>query len=267
VTKLAELAYRAGELAEFQSAAASPAANDFPNFLRGYFDARGSLSEIASEVLECWLPLPENQRLLRTLLDEFGGSLDRDRRRIFWLESEALDFLATLYDDASLFDESKRRQYLAWATHGPLDGGTRLPLELQWRALRPDAVAPFKQRASDSGYDVTLLAKAKQHGPVTLYGTGIQVRPPAGYYFDVVPRSSIIKLGYLLANSVGVIDRGYRGELMVPLVKVAPEVAELELPARVVQLIPRPIVHFPVRQRDSLDDTQRGSGGFGSTDR
>ncbi|MCH2111008.1 MAG: dUTP diphosphatase, partial [Polyangiaceae bacterium] len=99
----------------------------------------------------------------------------------------------------------------------------------------------------------------------TLYGTGLIVEPPYGWYFDVVPRSSIIKTGYLLANSVGVIDRSYRGELMIPLLKIDPKAPEISLPRRIAQLIPRPIVHMPVAEVQQLGATQRGNGGFGST--
>jgi len=109
------------------------------------------------------------------------------------------------------------------------------------------------------------VAELKRVGPTILYGTGISAEPPQGYYLDVVPRSSIIKLGYTISNSVGIIDRAYRGEIMVPLVKLDPSVPDLALPARVAQLIPRPIVHFPLIEVESLSHTHRGAGGFGSS--
>jgi dUTP pyrophosphatase len=137
--------------------------------------------------------------------------------------------------------------------------------EFSYQLLRVEAVAPFKARVSDSGYDLTVIRRVKQHGTVTLFGTGLSVRPPYGWYFDVVPRSSIIKSGYLSANSVGVIDRSYRGEIMVPLLKIDPDAPDLELPARVAQMIPRPIVHLSPIARETLNSTQRGTGGFGST--
>lgn len=131
--------------------------------------------------------------------------------------------------------------------------------------VHPEARLPKKEHVSDSGYDLTLLYEKKRLGKTILYGTGVIIEPPFGWYFDVVPRSSIIKHGYILANSVGVIDRSYRGEIFVPLIKIDESATDLELPARLVQLIPRPIVHFPVELRTSLTSTTRGSGGFGST--
>ena len=98
-----------------------------------------------------------------------------------------------------------------------------------------------------------------------LYDTGIKVQPAFGWYFDLVPRSSISKTGYMLANSIGVIDRTYVGPVLVPLRKVDPHAPDLELPARLVQIIPRPIVHIQWEEVEALDETARGAGGFGST--
>jgi dUTP pyrophosphatase len=132
------------------------------------------------------------------------------------------------------------------------------------RRLVKEARLPGKERVSDSGYDLTLLYESQRMGNVVLYGTGIVVEPPSGWYLDLVPRSSIIKRGYIVANSIGVIDRSYRGEILVPLIKVDPKAPDLELPARVAQLIPRPIVHFEIVE-ESVAASHRGEGGFGST--
>ncbi len=78
---------------------------------------------------------------------------------------------------------------------------------VRFKKSRPDAVTPFKARESDSGFDLTILEKVKTNGMVEMYDTGIAVQHVTpGWYFDMVPRSSIIKTGYILANSVGVID-------------------------------------------------------------
>lgn len=262
-------AYRRGVQAARGEPSAELARDLCVHSARGVFDTVGVLSELDAHELTCTLSLPGQLELVEAFAGRFRGlRASQKSARVEWYGHEALDFLAALYDDAEVFDPEKRLLYLSWATKVPIWSPGEGPLgELEWCALRPDAVAPKKERASDSGYDLTLLEKLKQLGEVELYGTGVQVRPPAGFYFDVVPRSSIIKRGYLLANSVGVIDRGYRGEIMVPLVRLSERTEPLELPARVVQLVPRPIVHFGVRRRESLDDTGRGSGGFGSTGR
>ena len=130
---------------------------------------------------------------------------------------------------------------------------------------REDAVLPSKSSPSDSGFDLTLIDIAKKIGKVTLYNTGVKVQPPFGMYFDMVPRSSVIKSGYMLANSVGIIDQGYTGEIMVPLIKIDPDAPDLQLPNRLVQLIPRKWHHMQIENVTELENTTRSEGGFGST--
>lgn len=136
---------------------------------------------------------------------------------------------------------------------------------IKYKLLKTDAQVPVKANFNESGYDLTLLDIVKKVNNVTLYGTGISVQPPQGWYFDLVPRSSIIKSGYMLANSVGIIDQDYTGEIMVPLIKIDDSLPDLTLPNKIVQLIPRKwyTVNFV---EDALEETKRGDGGFGSTD-
>ena len=129
-------------------------------------------------------------------------------------------------------------------------------------------VPPQRARPSDSGFDLSLIAVRKrfENSNVVMYGTGVAVQPPSGFYFDLVPRSSIIKQGYMLANNVGIIDQAYTGEIMVPLVKIDPEAPDLlELPQQLVQLIPRKWYGLVPTQVQTLESTSRADGGFGST--
>tara|TARA_R100000656_G_scaffold104176_1_gene76043 strand:+ start:69327 stop:70346 length:1020 start_codon:yes stop_codon:yes gene_type:complete len=132
-----------------------------------------------------------------------------------------------------------------------------------FKLFRDGAVLPSKANASDSGFDVTLIGVEKEYGDVTLYRTGLRVKPPEGYYFDMVPRSSLHKKGHTLANVVGVIDQSYRGEILVAL-KRWEGFEPLELPMRAVQLIPRQV--HPMRAvKGDAGASARGEGGFGST--
>tara|TARA_R100000808_G_C2105827_1_gene121465 strand:+ start:152 stop:574 length:423 start_codon:yes stop_codon:yes gene_type:complete len=133
------------------------------------------------------------------------------------------------------------------------------------KKTKKDAIIPSKAHPSDTGYDLTVVDVVKTVGNVTLYGTGIQLCPPEGYYFELVPRSSVIKTGYIQANSIGIIDYSYRGEVMVPLLKIDPSAEDLRLPYRIGQLVLRQLIPCTMKEVDSLDDTERGSGGFGST--
>lgn len=66
-------------------------------------------------------------------------------------------------------------------------------------------------------------------------------------------------------NGVGVIDRGYNAEIIVPLFKVDNNAPDIELPARVVQIVPSPIIHAEFIQVDSFEETDRSGKGFGSS--
>jgi deoxyuridine 5'-triphosphate nucleotidohydrolase len=130
------------------------------------------------------------------------------------------------------------------------------------------AVVPSKAHQSDTGFDLTVIDVVKRIDEKTaLYGTGIKAIPPAGYYFEIVPRSSISKTGYILSNNIGIIDQSYRGELLVALTKIQPNAPDIKLPCRIAQLIPREYIHLipTVVPEESISDTSRGGGGFGSS--
>lgn len=241
-------------------------------FLRGFFDGDGSVADVSvSAKKEKW---PHPRATIATSSIEMRNAIKAFAKipcsengiNLEWGGANAVDFMSKLYDDAKVYLPRKRDLYLDWCQWVPaLSGAYSRDPGLRWVKTTPDAVAPHKTRASDSGYDLTIIAMKKKVGSVEFYDTGVKVQPPHGWYFDLVPRSSITKTGYMLANSIGVIDRTYTGNVLVPLIKVDPEAPALELPTRLVQIIPRPIVHFGVEQVLSLDDTERGSGGFGST--
>jgi deoxyuridine 5'-triphosphate nucleotidohydrolase len=140
----------------------------------------------------------------------------------------------------------------------------------------PRAVIPKKASATDIGYDLTIISKEEliigqwsqrvTEPEVSLYDTGISVEPENGYYVEIVPRSSLIKSGYILANSVGIIDPSYRGSLKVALIKIDTNATEIPLPYRGFQLIVRKSENAEFVCTDGdLSQTSRGAGGFGST--
>lgn len=82
------------------------------------------------------------------------------------------------------------------------------------------AVMPTK-RIVDVGFDLTVVSVAKQLTPMTvMFETHVSIDIPLGYYVELVPRSSLSKTGYMLANGIGIIDPGYNGTVKVPLIKV-----------------------------------------------
>lgn len=238
-------------------------------FIRGYFDGDGTISNIMSDGLQC--AISSQSVLMRQSIYDFvniPGWCTEPGKEVGWSGNNALDFLSKIYDGSKYFLLRKYDLYIDWCTWVPgLSGANNSGkgLSIKWMKSDPAAVTPSKAHASDSGYDLTIIRKAKEFGNVTLYGTGIKVQPDFGWYIDVVPRSSISKTGYVMANSIGIIDRTYKGEIFIALIKVDPDAFELELPCRIAQMIPRPIVHSQLYQVDELEESSRFDGGFGST--
>ncbi len=110
---------------------------------------------------------------------------------------------------------------------------------------------------------ITLQPLARQLVP-----TGLFIALPDGYEAQVRARSGLsIKHGITMINAVGTIDSDYRGELRVPLVNLSDCAYQLEPGERIGQLIVARYERVEWQQVDALDETTRGSGGFGSTGR
>lgn len=141
--------------------------------------------------------------------------------------------------------------------------------KIEVKKLHPNAIFPYRENNEDVGLDVTLIGRVDNRAEdeayhVNYFSTGIALKPPHGYYFEMFARSSLHKHGYMLATGTSIIDPGYRGELIVPLYKYQ-ESEDLELPFRAVQLILKPIVYAHMQSVKSLDSSTRGDNGFGST--
>lgn len=128
------------------------------------------------------------------------------------------------------------------------------------------AIIPSKAGPDEVGYDLTLIKVTKVvNSNTVMYDTGIVVKPPPGHYTEIVPRSSIYKSGWMMANGIGIIDPTYRDTLKIVLVQVNPDSTMIDLPCRIAQLIVRPLVgDIEIQIVDSVEDTYR-KGGFGST--
>lgn len=137
------------------------------------------------------------------------------------------------------------------------------------KKLNDDAIIPSYAKEGDAGMDLTAVSydydtKYKNH----VYGTGIAVEIPKGYVGFVFPRSSNRKTNAYLCNHVGIIDSGYRGEIILTFKErddVMLEQMPYEIGDRIGQLMimPYPFVEF--EEVKELSDTERGAGGFGST--
>jgi dUTP pyrophosphatase len=140
---------------------------------------------------------------------------------------------------------------------------------IHFKSHSDDAIIPFRADENEVGFDLTIISKVKDISSNTaMYDSFISVQPPDGIYFEIVPRSSLSKTGYILTNSIGIIDPTYRGTIKVVLTKINPDAPDIELPNKRFQLIPRTFISnvFQVTEVRDLSNTSRGSGGFGSTD-
>jgi len=135
-------------------------------------------------------------------------------------------------------------------------------LKIRFKKLHPDAVTPTYAKDGDAGLDLTAISKTNADTFIQ-YGTGIAIEIPKGYVGLIFPRSSVSKLeNFYLKNSVGVIDSGYRGELMLRFNK---SFSFYEVGDKIGQLIiiPHPTIYL--EEVEELSNTERGEGGFGST--
>ncbi len=130
---------------------------------------------------------------------------------------------------------------------------------------------PSYQSAHAAGLD--LLAAVPAAAPLTiapgaraLVPTGLTVALPAGTEAQVRPRSGLaVKHGLTVLNAPGTIDADYRGELQVLLVNLGGEPVVITRGMRIAQLVIATVAHAELREVATLDQTSRGSGGFGST--
>lgn len=140
-------------------------------------------------------------------------------------------------------------------------------MEIKIKKLNPEAVIPSYAKSGDAAMDLTAISlnKVDQDAFGYLeYGTGLSIEIPEGYVGLIFPRSSVSNSGLILTNSVGVIDSGYRGEIKLRF-KHIPDTAFYKPGDRVgqIMIIPYPQINF--QEVEELSSTERGEGGFGST--
>jgi dUTP pyrophosphatase len=136
-------------------------------------------------------------------------------------------------------------------------------MKVKIKRLHPDAVVPSYAKAGDAGMDLTAVEMEREWNIVT-YKTGLAIEIPEGHVGLLFPRSSVYKTSMVLSNCVGVIDSGYRGEIMLKFRSTESNKA-YEVGDRVGQLIILPYPQVEFEEVDDLSSTERGSGGYGST--
>jgi dUTP pyrophosphatase len=145
-----------------------------------------------------------------------------------------------------------------------------LLLRVPFRRLRPEARVPIRAYTGDAGYDLAAAEKvALAPGERAVVSTGIAIAVPNGYAGLVLPRSGLAtRFGVSLVNTPGLIDPGYRGELLVPLINHdREETFEVEVGMRIAQLVlvKAAEARFVGVELLEVSADDRGEGGFGSS--
>lgn len=149
-------------------------------------------------------------------------------------------------------------------------------MKVRIKKLNNKAVIPTYAKNGDAAVDLTATTKSFDSDGNVVYGTGLAFEIPEGYVGLVFPRSSNSKKELLLSNSVGVIDSGYRGEVTLKFkptlfflneipTRVYSFVHQYEVGDRVGQLIIVPYPYLEFEEVEELSNTERGTGGYGST--
>lgn len=155
-------------------------------------------------------------------------------------------------------------------------------MKVRIKKLTKNAVIPSRAYTADAGFDLVATEKFINECGCVVYGTGLAFEIPEGYVGLLFPRSSNAKKDLLLSNAVGVIDSGYRGEVTMrfrPSLRrycngvflgthdSEVELDEYEVGDRIGQLIIMPIPDIEFEESDELSETDRGTGGYGSSGR
>ena len=141
--------------------------------------------------------------------------------------------------------------------------------QVKIKKLNENAVIPTYGTASSAGADLYACLDAPAEiapGETVMIHIGIALEIPEGYAGLIFARSGLAsKKGLAPANKVGVIDADYRGEIMVPLHNHSGQTAVVEQGERIAQMVITPFLTADFAEAETLEDTDRGLGGFGST--
>ena len=140
---------------------------------------------------------------------------------------------------------------------------------LNIKKLDEKAIIPTYGTIDSAGSDLYALLDKEliiNPGESKIISTGLSMAIPKGYVGLIYARSSLgTKKGLAPANKVGVIDADYRGEIKIVLYNQSKEIQKIQPEERIAQIIITPYMQVNFVEVDELDETKRGTGGFGST--
>lgn len=143
-----------------------------------------------------------------------------------------------------------------------------MSLQVKFRKLSTATKLPVKGSLEAACFDAYANSITFKNGKA-IYGLGFATEIPKGYRGVIVPRSSLSKHPWVMANSIGIIDSDYRGEWMMVLAPLTGQLTETALPygvgERCCQIYFEPVLDVEFMQTKDLEKSERGTGGFGST--
>lgn len=148
-----------------------------------------------------------------------------------------------------------------------------IELRLKWLPHGLGLALPARQSTGAAGLDLLAALPAGENsvlvpGQRMLVPCGFAMALPQGFEAQVRPRSGLAaRYGVTVLNAPGTVDADYRGEVMVPLINLGQDNFVLRRGDRIAQLVVAPVTMAEVREVEELDDTERGTNGFGSTGR
>lgn len=139
-------------------------------------------------------------------------------------------------------------------------------MKVKIKKIHENAVIPKYAKPGDAGLDLVATSRVISGGYIE-YGTGLAFEIPEGHVGLLFPRSSIYKKDFSLCNSVGVIDSGFRGEVTFKFKNYYTnyKIRTYDVGDRIGQIIIIPYPQIEFEEVEELSDTERGTGGFGST--
>ena len=128
---------------------------------------------------------------------------------------------------------------------------------------------PKKTYSTDAGIDLTAIKYEEKKNNIFYIDTGISIKISKGFYVEIVPRSSIVKTNFIMANSIGVIDPDYRGKIFIALLYTGKNSGKKEceklINCRIAQMLVRRMEDVKIKIVNDLEKTERGNKGFGSS--
>lgn len=208
---------------------------------------------------------PDVQREIRSVtLNTSHGSREE--------EQAVIDEILAAIDEIEDLSANKKdmlKTFITASSNATMDimENPRERIFVEVKLLNENAKLPTYAQPTDAGADIYSAENITINpGKTHLVSTGLSVAIPVGYMIQIYPRSGLsVKTGLRLANSVGIIDSDYRGEIKVAFTNISDEDVSISIGDRIAQMIVAPAPMISWRVVDELNETSRGEGGFGST--